>query len=67
MNDNSQDEKTPNGRMRTIVSIFATLLTIAILGLVFFTEFPWWAGVVAALVVIVPCQVYLNKTKAPRR
>lgn len=64
MGDNFENSKMPKSRMRKWVSALATLVTIGILALVFLTDFPWWAGLLTAAVILVPCQIYLNKSKS---
>lgn len=49
---------------RTVVTVVSVIVMIALLALVFATDFPWWAGLIIAVVVLIPMQIYLNKSKA---
>lgn len=53
----------PNSTVRMIVWVLSILVVIATLALVFFAEFPIWGGLIITLVVLVPCQIYLSRTK----
>lgn len=55
---------------RTIVRMITVIVVITTLTLMFLTEFPIWGGLIITLVILVPCQAYLNRTKPknkPRR
>lgn len=54
---------SPRRKLRTIAWIFSILATLA---LVILTEFPLWGGLIITAVVILPCQIYLNRTKQQR-
>lgn len=51
---------------RSAVTLASIIVMIALLTLAFTTSFPWWLGLIIALVILVPMQIYLNKSKPQR-
>lgn len=48
---------------RTIIRIITAVVVTTTLALILFADFPLWGGLTVTLVVLVPCQAYLNRTK----
>ncbi|MHA2790227.1 hypothetical protein ACXZ66_13985 (plasmid) [Corynebacterium sp. S7] len=51
---------------RSAVTLISVIVMIALLALVFATSFPWWLGLIIALVILLPMQIYLNKSHPQR-
>lgn len=51
---------------RSIVTVASAIIMILLLVLVFVTSFPWWLGLIVAIVILLPMQIYLNKSKSQR-
>ncbi|AWB80961.1 hypothetical protein C3B44_00185 [Corynebacterium yudongzhengii] len=51
---------------RSVVTLVSVIVMIALLALVFATSFPWWLGLIIALVLLLPMQIYLNKSNPQR-
>lgn len=51
---------------RSAVTLVSVIVMIALLALVFATSFPWWLGLIIALVLLLPMQIYLNKSNPQR-
>lgn len=49
---------------RSIVTVASAIIMILLLVLVFVTSFPWWLGLIVAIVILLPMQIYLNKSKS---
>lgn len=56
----------PRHALRTAVWVISILAVVATLALVLLTEFPLWGGLIITSIVILPCQIYLNRTKQNR-
>lgn len=56
----------PRRALRAVVRVISVLAVVATLALVLLTEFPLWGGLIITAVVILPCQIYLNRTKNQR-
>ncbi|HLR57514.1 MAG TPA: hypothetical protein VK098_04955 [Beutenbergiaceae bacterium] len=56
----------PRHALRTAVWVILILAVVATLVLVLLTEFPLWGGLIITSIVILPCQIYLNRTKQNR-
>lgn len=51
---------------RSVVTLVSVIVMIALLALVFATSFPWWLGLIITLVLLLPMQIYLNKSNPQR-
>lgn len=51
---------------RSVVTVASAIIMILLLVLVFATSFPWWLGLIVAIVILLPMQIYLNKSKSQR-
>lgn len=58
-----EQRRSPLRIVAWIVSILAIAATI---GLMFYADLPLWGGLIITAVVILPCQIYLNRT-IPRK
>ncbi|SDS42223.1 hypothetical protein [Corynebacterium timonense] len=53
--------------LRTTVTVVSAIVMIALITLVFATPFPWWAGLIVAVVILIPMQIYLNRSKPQQK
>lgn len=55
-----------NSQLRTIIIVTSTVVVIAFLAALFLTDISTWALLVGAMVILVPAQVCLNRTRDRR-
>lgn len=51
---------------RSILTAISVITMVVLLVLVFVTSFPWWLGLILAIVILLPMQMYLNKLNPKR-
>ncbi len=51
---------------RSILTAISVIIMVGLLALVFVTSFPWWLGLILAIVILLPMQIYLNKMNPKR-